>query len=324
MKSLLSVLLIVTVLALDEGLAQGQQPAKIPRIGVLANGSASRPGNQQSRTELTKGLEELGYINGKNIIIEFRNAEGNRKLLPDLVAELIRLKVSVIIPTGPTAMRPTMKATKEIPIVIVAGSPARWGWVTSRARPGGNITGLSSYVKGLVGKQMELLKEALPRVDRVAILKPLRRRRSIPDYQRAAQALGIELRPVDVPSRKDFDNAFTEITTMRPDVLISLRSTLTLGYARQIAQFALKNRIPLFADEEYFVESGGLMSYGVDFLGNWRRAAIYVDKILKGANPAFLPIEPPNLKFVLNLKTARKIGVTIPPEILLEANEIIR
>ena len=324
MRSLLSLVLIVTVLALDEGLAQGQQPAKIPRIGVLSNGSPNKTGSIRRRAALLGGLEELGYIHGKNIVVEYRYAKRNRKLLPDLVADLIRLKVSVIIPTGPTTMLPVLKATKTIPIVILTGGPRWRRYIKSDAEPGGNVTGLSSYAEGLEAKRMEMIKETLPAISRVVILDPPRKHRTIPDYQRAAQALGIGLEPIRVRNRKEFPSVFTKIEMMRPDALITIRNTVTRSYARQIAQFSIENRIPLFGDDSQFVVSGALMSYGVNYLANWRRAATYVDKILKGANPATLPIEPPQFELVINLKTASKIGVKIPPEILLEANEVIK
>ena len=325
MRSLFSLVLIIAVLLSVEPSAEGQQPAKIPRIGILYSGSASVPTRKRHSGEFLKGLKELGYINGKNIVIEYRFAEGKRKRLPNLVADLIRLKVSVIIPSGPTALRPALKATKTIPIVIVSGGKTTMrGYIKSFAEPGGNVTGLSSYAEGLVAKRMEMFKETFPAISRVVILDPPRRQRNIPAYQRAAQALGIGLEPIRVRNRKEFQSVFTKIVKMGPDALITIRNTLTFGYARKIAQFALENQFPLFGDDSRFVESGALMSYGVNYRANWRRAAVYVDKILKGANPATLPVEPPQLELVINLKTARKIGVTIPPEILLEANEVIK
>ncbi len=323
MNTILSALLIISVSALGTTPATPQDTQKIPRIGLLASGSPSTIGHQRHRQALLQGLEELGYVDGKNIIIEYRYANGKLSLLPELAADLIRLKVSVIIPTSSTALLPVLEATKSIPIVEVTANP-RLGYIKSYAEPGGNVTGLSSHAEGLEAKRIEILKESFPGISRVMILDPPRASRTIPEYQRAAQALGIGLEPIRVRNREEFSSVFAKIEKMHPDALITIRNTLTYRYAQQIARFAVENRIPLFADDRYFVESGALMSFGVNYRANWRRAAVFVDKILKGANPATLPVEPPELELVINLKTAEKIGVTIPPEILLEANEVIK
>lgn len=186
------------------------------------------------------------------------------------------------------------------------------------------MTGLTSRAEGLAAKRLNMLKELLPALTRVVILDPPRKQRTIPDYERAAQTKGIDLTPLRVRNREEFPSVLTKIQTIRPHALITLRNVLTFGYAREIAQFCGMNRIPLFGDDRFFTESGGLISFGVNYRGSWQRAAVFVDKILKGADPSTLPIEPPQLELVINLKTAEKIGVTIPPEILLEASEVIK
>ena len=325
MKRIIPLSLIFMMLALGAGPARGQQPPEVPRIGLLVSGSPT-PGHLRNRAALLSGLRELGYIEGKNIFIEYRYANGKRNLLPELAAELVRLKVAVIVPSGPTAIRHAMKATKTIPIVMPNGGskPVKAGFVKSLGRPGGNATGVAREIEGVKAKRMELLKEALPSVSRVAVLNVRRRKGFLEEYKQVARVLGVDVESVEFSSNEEFEEALARIATMQPDALIIVRTTITLRHASKIARFALKNRIPSMNDNRYFVEVGGLMSYGADYLAMWRRAAVYVDKILKGANPATLPVERSQLEIVINLKTARKLGVTIPPEILLEANEIIK
>ncbi|HEY8187313.1 MAG TPA: ABC transporter substrate-binding protein [Pyrinomonadaceae bacterium] len=327
MRVTLSVLLILTMLALLEDSASPQRQPQAPRIGLLVvSGSAATSGEQPIRHFFLPALQELGYVDGRSIIIEYRNAEGQIDRLPHLAADLIRLKVSVIVASGPLAIAPAMKATKTIPIVMVGGGdPVGRGFVKSLSLPGGNVTGLSSDARGSDGKRLELLKEAFPRIARVAILKPLGRRKvSVDNYERAARALGVNLETVDVHSPAELELALSKITSVRSDALITMREVLSIQYALQIAEFALKKRLLAMYEGEAFVKAGGLMSYDVNFQALWRRGAFYVDKILKGANPALLPVEMPEFKFVINLATAKKIGCTIPPEILLEANEVIK
>jgi len=323
MKSLLSLVLIVAVLALGNVPAIAQ--SQLPRIGRLGGGRAA--GKGANPKAFLQGLEELGYVVGKTILIEYRSYKGKRNLIPHLAAELVRLKVDLIFVSGPTALRPTMEVTKTIPIVTpnLGHDPVGWGFVKTLARPGGNVTGLSMGTKGLGSKRMELLKEAVPSVSRVVFLNPHRRSPTyLDEYKHAARKLGMELEVVNVRSHDDIEQAFVSITTMGADALIIERNSLTRRHPGQIGDFALKNRLPTMNNHRLFVKFGGLMSYGVNYPANWRRAAVYVDKILKGANPAILPVGPPQLELVINLKTAQKLGVNIPPEILLEANEIIK
>ena len=325
MKSLLSVLLIITVLALDEGLAQGQQSAKIPRIGVLSSGSASSRRAKKSFREIFEGLRDLGYTEGKNIVIEYRYADRKLDRLTHLATELVRLKVALIVAIGATTIGYAIKATKTVPIVMVGGGDAvSRGYVKSLAQPGGNVTGLSSYLEGQEAKRMELLKETLPAISRVAVLNSRKTKRAVGEYQRAGKALGMDVQVVNFQKAEEIENALSKIVAIHPDALIVISHTFTLRNGKKIVQFSLKNRIPALFPRKRFVRAGGLMSYHVNRLAMYRRTATYVDKILKGANPAILPVEPPQLELVINLKTARQIGVKIPPEILLEANEVIK
>ncbi|HEV8342653.1 MAG TPA: ABC transporter substrate-binding protein [Candidatus Binatia bacterium] len=318
MRTLIALLLIVSFLALAEQSARAQRPTQVPRIGILGSGPAFV-------AEFLQELRQLGYIEGKNIIVEYRFPKGNIELLPELAADLVRLKVSVIVASSPTASGPAIKATKTIPIVMVGGGdPVSRGFVESLSLPGGNVTGLSSDARGLDGKRLELLKETFPGIARVALLNPRRRKVSVDNYALAAKELGVDLETVDVQSPAEFARAFSKITLMSSDALITMREVLSIRHAQQITEFALKKRLPAMYESEEFVKAGGLMSYGVNYRALWRRAAVYVDKILKGANPAVLPVEPPQFEFVINLQTAKKIGRTIPPEILLEANEVIK
>ena len=325
MKSLLSVLLIVTILALDEGLAHAQQPAKIPRIGVLSSGSASSRRGQIVREIFLGGLRDLGYTEGKNIVIEYRYADGKLDRLTHLTTELVRLKVALIVARGATTIGYAIKATKTVPIVMYGGGDAvSRGYVKSLTQPGGNVTGLSSYLKGVEAKRMELLKETLPAISRVAVLNSRKTKRAVREYQRAGKALGMDVQVVNFQKAEELENALSNIAAIHPDALIVISHTFTLRNGKKIVQFSLKNRIPALFPRKRFVRAGGLMSYHVNRLAMHRRTAVYVDKILKGANPATLPVEPPQLELVINLKTARQIGVKIPPEILLEANHVIK
>lgn len=321
MKILYSLVLIIIVSTLASTPTTAQQ--QIPRIGLLSGGSFQ--GHERHRRELLQGLEELGYVEGKNIIIEYRYAERKRDLLPNLAAELVGLDVSLIVAGAPNAIRAAMKTTRTIPIVMVSGGNVlSRGFVESLARPGDNVTGLRTGVKGLGSKRMELIKETFPSVSRVTVLNPRRRKQAADDYKTAGKNLGIEVEVVDVRNSEDLKDAFERITKRRPDGLIAIRNELTIGHVKDITEFANRNKLVSMYQSEFFVEQGGLMFYGINYRKMWLRAAVYVDKILKGANPATLPVEPPQLELVINLKTAEKIGVTIPPEILLEANGVIQ
>ena len=278
-------------------------------------------------SSLLQGLEELGYVDGKNIIIEYRYANRDRKVLPELASELVRLGVDVIVPSGPTAVGPSIKATQTIPIVMPnGGDPVGQGFVKSFSEPGGNVTGMAGVAKGIRRKRLELLKEVFTRLSRVTVLvpDPTQRTHRIEQYIEAGKRLDVEIEPVGVSKREEFAQALSLITAKQPDALIVIRNTLTLNYAEQIADFAIRQRLPSMNEQGHFAVAGGLMSYSEDLPGNWRRAAVFVDKILKGANPAILPVEPPQLELIVNLNTAEKIGVKIPPEILLEATEVIK
>ena len=307
--------------------AQAQQPARIPRIGILIPASASF---YSARVEaFRQRLRELGYVEGKNIVIEYRYAEGKRERLPDLAAELVRLKVDVIVTTGPGAILAAKKASATIPIVFAAATdPVGTGLVSSLARPGGNITGLSLMAPDLDGKRLELLKEAFPKVARVAFLWQsggTRGNLALTDMEAAAKALGLKLLSLEVRSLDDFESAFARAKRERAQALITTTGGLINTQQRQVLDFAAKNRLPAMYHYSEFVEAGGLMSYGPDNTDLWRRAADFVDKILKGAKPADLPVEQPTkFEFLVNLKAAKQIGVTIPPNVLARADRVIK
>lgn len=327
MKTIFPLILLITVSALGTPQATGQEAKKIHRIGLLSSGAPTTPGHQRTRQAFLQGLEGLGYVDGKNIIVEYRYANRKRGALPGLAAELVRLGVDVIVPSGPTVVRPAMKATKTIPIVMPnGGDPVEQGFVKSFSRPGGNVTGVAGVAKGIRHKRVELLKETFPRASRVALLVPdPKRTERAEEYAEAGKKLGMEIDPIGVSRREEFEGAFSTIILKRPHALIVIRNTLTLNYAEQIAEFEIKNRLASMNEQGHFAVAGGLMSYSESLPAMWHRAAVFVDKILKGAKPADLPVEPPpKFEFVINLKTAEKIGVTSPPEILLEANEVIK
>jgi len=306
--------------------AQAQQPARIPRIGILVPTSAAF---FSARLEaFRQRLRELGYVEGKNIVIEWRYAEGKLERLPDLAAELVRLKVDVIVTAGPGILA-AKKASPTIPIVFAAApDPVGAGIVSSLARPGGNITGLSFMAPDLDGKRLELLKEAFPKVARVAFLwqsggpggnLPLT------DMEAAAKALGLKLLSLPVRSLDDFESAFARAKREGAQALITNTSGLINTQQRQVLDFAAKNRLPAMYPTSEFVEAGGLMSYAPSFADQWRRAADFVDKILKGTKPADIPVEQPmKFEFIINLKAAKQIGVTIPPNVLVRADKVIR
>ncbi|MSP41485.1 MAG: ABC transporter substrate-binding protein [Deltaproteobacteria bacterium] len=305
--------------------AQAQQPAGIPRIGILIAPSASFI---SARVEaFRRRLREIGYVEGKNIVIEYRYAEGKLEQLPDLAAELVGLKVDVIVTTAPGILA-AKKASATIPIVFAtAGDPVGSGYVSSLARPGGNITGLSMMTPDLDGKRLELLKEAFPMVGRVAFLWQRIAGGIVPltVMEAAAKALGVKLLSLEVRSLDDFDNAFARAKKERAQALITNPVSLINTQQRQVLDFAAKNRLPAMYAERQFVEAGGLMSYAPNGADQWRRAADFVDKILKGTKPAEIPVEQPmKFEFVINLIAAKQIGVTIPPNVLVRANKVIR
>ena len=306
--------------------AQAQQSAGIPRIGILLPTTASV---YLPRVEaFRRRLRELGYVEGKNTVIEYRYAEGTLERLPDLAAELVRLKVDVIVATAQGALA-AKKASATTPIVFGnASDPVRSGLVSSLARPGGNITGLSVMSADLDGKRLELLNEAFPKVARVAFLwEPgdSRGNRALTDMEAAAKVLRLKLLSLEVRGLDDFDSAFARAKRDGAQALITTTGPLVSTQLRQVLDFAAKNRLPAMYTNNEYVDAGGLMSYAPNQADLFRRAADFVDKILKGTKPADIPVEQPKkFEFIVNLKTARQIGLTIPPNVLARADKVIR
>jgi ABC-type uncharacterized transport system substrate-binding protein len=306
---------------------EAQQPTKVSRIGFLIAGS---PSDIPERTEaFRQGLRERGYVEGKNIVFEYRYAEGKLDRLPALAAELVRLKVDVILSGGPQSTRAAKEATVTIPIVMgFDNDPVGSGSVASLARPGGNITGLSTLAPEISGKQLELLKEIVPRLSRVAILGNSTdpgNAQVVGETERAAVALGLQHLYLDVRAPGDIETAFRAASKGRADAVLTLPSFLLTSQRKQLVDLAVKSRFPAIYDRREFVEDGGLMTYAVSSTDLFRRAATYVDKILKGAKPADLPVEQPTkFELVINLKAAKQIGVTIPPNVLARADKVIR
>ena len=306
-------------------LAEAQQQARIARIGWLASGSPS--GVAPLTGAFRKGLRELGYVEGKNIFIDYRYADGNPKRLPELAAEIVHLKVDVIVVAADPAIRAIQQATRTIPTVMVADDPLGLGFIASLARPGGNLTGLSFMSTELAGKRLELLKDTLPKLIRLAILRASTssHEQQAKQIEIAAQALSLQIQFATASSLDDLDNALSKIAEARAGALLVLRTSLFRTHTLRIKGFAEKTRLPTMYDDRVFVEAGGLMSYGTNTLAFYEHAATYVDKILKGAKPADLPVEQPTkFEFFINLKTARQIGLTIPPSVLARADRVIR
>ena len=327
MKHIVGLLVIFVTLAACGALAQAQQPTKVPRIGFL---SAISPSAVAARIEaFRQGLRELGYVEGKNIVIEYRYAEGKPDRLSALAAELVRLKVDVIVTGGPAVNRPAKEATVTIPIVLgFDNDPVGNGFVASLARPGGNITGLSTHYPEISGKQLELLKEIIPKLSRVAVfgnsIQP-GNPQALRETELAAGALGVQLQYLDVRGPEDIETAFREAKKGRAEALLVLGNVVVTSHPKQFVEFAAKSRLPAIYWSPEFVEAGGLMTYSVSINDLFQRAATYVDKILKGAKPADLPVEQPKkFELVINLKTANQIGLTIPPNVLARADRVIR
>lgn len=308
--------------------AGAQQAEKVPRIGYL---SGSPPSAIAEHNEaFRQGLRELGYMEGKNIVIEWRSAEGKRDRLPALATELVHLEVDVIVTAGPLVTRRAKQATSTIPIVMAQDpDPVGNGFVASLARPGGNITGLSRIAPGLTGKQMELLKEIVPTLSRVAVFGTSTRpgnAQTLREVELAAGAFGVKLQFLDILSPKDIETAFQAAVSERADgALWFVTGSIGNPHRKKIAELAVSSRLPVIYFQRGEVEAGGLMSYGVNVVDLHRRAAVYVHKILKGANPAILPIEQPtDFELVINLKTAAQLGLTIPDSALFKADRVIR
>jgi putative ABC transport system substrate-binding protein len=324
-KAALPSILVAVVLLAVGVIAQAQQPKKVPRIGFLAAPSQSF---FSARAEgFRQGLRDLGYIEGKNILIEYRYAEGNQGRLPDLAAELVSLKVDVIVASGAGGLA-AKNATQTIPIVFASvPDPVATGLVDSLARPGGNVTGLSNLAPELSGKRLELLKEIVPKITRVAFLwsSGTGNRVTEKETRAAARALGLQFQSLELHDSKDFDTVFEAATKNRAQALLTSTSSFLNTHQARIIEFATKNRLPAMYGEPEFVDAGGLMSYTPNAADLFRRAAVYVNKILKGAKPADLPVEQPKkFEFVINLKTAKQIGVTIPPNVLARADRVIK
>jgi len=307
--------------------ARAQQPAKLPRIGYLdvASISSEAARNQAFR----QGLGELGYVEGKNIVIEWRSAEEKPDRLPALAAELVRLKVDVIVTSGSSVTRAAKAATHTIPIVMAQDNdPVGNGFVASLARPGRNITGLATLAPEISGKRLELLKEIVPKISRVAVLgtsSAPSNTQNLKETELASGAFGMKLQYLDVLSPKDIETAFQAAGKERADAVLALGGFVLASQRAQIAVLAVKSRLPVISWRSDFVEAGGLMSYGVSLLDLDRRAATYVDKILKGAKPADLPVaQPTKFELVINLKAAKQIGLTIPPNVLARADKVIK
>jgi putative tryptophan/tyrosine transport system substrate-binding protein len=329
MKKAAVPILVAVILLTVEVVTEAQQPTKVPRIGYLSNTDAA---TDSARAEgIRLALRELGYMEGQNIAVEYRYAEGRRDRYAELAAELVRLKVDIIVVAGGTPqLRAAKNATKTIPIVMTGGGadPVEDGIVESLARPGGNVTGITNLTRELGGKRLELLKEAVPKLVRVAVLYdpalPGAAREVKEDLPVAARALVLTIRSWEVRDANGFERVFAELKKDRPDGLnVITAGQLMRANGKRIADFALKSRLPSVYGSREFVDAGGLMSYGADIADSYRRVAYYVDRILKGAKPADLPVEQPTkFELVINLKTAKQIGLTIPPEVLARANEV--
>jgi putative tryptophan/tyrosine transport system substrate-binding protein len=304
--------------------AEAQQTKKVARIGYLTLGPpSSSPSNLNA---LREGLRQLGYVEGQNIIIEYRYAESRTERFPDLVADLLRLKVDMIVASGTQANLAAKRGTGTIPIVMAnSDDPLGSGLVKSLARPGGNVTGFSSMGQELGGKRLELFREAFPKVRRLAVLWHTTANPAFRQMQTPAQTLGFKILSLEVGGPDDFDNAFAMVTRERSDGLFTVTAAFMTVNRKRIVKFATKNRLPAIYHNEQFVEDGGLMSYAASIRDLHHRAATYVDKILKGAKPAELPVEQPTkFEFVINLKAANEIGLTIPPNVLARADKVIK
>ena len=329
MKNKTTVLTLCAMLFALCSSATAQQPKKVPRIGYLSNGD---PATESTRSEgIRVALRERGHIEGQNIAIEYRYTEGKRDRLPELLAELVRLKVDIILVSGDIPVRAAKNATKTIPIVMLGtgSDPVEAGHVESLARPGGNVTGITNLTRELGGKRLELLKEAVPKVARVAVFYDPALPPSVLEVKEllpvAARALGLTLQPWEVRRADGFEKVFAALNKQRPDGLYVSGGPLMAANRKRIADFALKTRLPSMYSSREAVDVGGLMSYGADLAESYRRVADYVDKILKGAKPADLPVErPTKFELVINLKTAKQIGLTIPQSMLYRADKVIR
>jgi len=307
--------------------AEAQQAKEIPRIGLLISGG--RTATAPLADAFRQGLRELGYVEAKTIALEVRWGEGKQNRIAGLASELLQLNVKIIITGGGSALLAAKKTTSQVPIVMLTGrDPVQAGYVASFSRPGGNITGLTTIASDLTSKRLELLKEVVPRLSRVAILWDPEARTGPPQFKEAgvaARSLGLKLQSLEVRSRDDIESAFRVATRVGAQALIPIRSPLTVTWGKFISTLAIENRLPVIYDDRVFMKSEGFMSYGTNISDVFRRAATFVDKILKGAKPADLPVErPTKFDLVVNLKRAKQLGITIPPAVLYRADKVIK
>jgi putative ABC transport system substrate-binding protein len=327
-KAAVLTILVAVILIAGAVLGDARQPAKIPRIGYLIAGSPSSSGARSDA--FRQALRELGYVEGKNILIEYRHTEENLDRLTELAADLVRLKVDIIVSSGPIPTRRAKEATTTIPIVMTQDpDPVGNRFVASLARPGGNVTGLSTLAPELNGKRLELLKEVIPKLSRVAVFGTSTypgNAQSLREVELAAGGFGVKLQYLDVLDPKDIETAFRAASKGRAEaVLMMAAGGVVAGHRTEIVELAVKSRRPVMYSNSQYVEAGGLMTYGVSITDLVRRAATYVDKILKGAVPADLPVEQPRkFEFIINLKAAKQIGLTIPPNVLARADKVIK
>jgi len=319
--------LLATVFLVTASFAEAQQTKKIPRIGFLGSGSPST--QKVSFDAFHQGLRELGYIEGQNIAIEYRYAEGKQDRFPELAAELVRLRLDVIVTSGTQMTLAVKQASSTIPIVVGgAGDLVGMGLVASLARPGGNVTGSTNIDPDLSAKRLELLKESFPKLSRVAVLYREGSRgddHELKETQAAARTLKIQVQPLAVKDPSQFSDTYAAMKKERAAALIIFHGSFTSFHKQQLVELAAKNRLPTMTGQSDWADNGALLSYGPDRLEGWRRAAYFVDKILKGAKPADLPVhQPMKFELIINLKTAKQIGLTIPPNVLVRADKVIK
>ena len=316
--------LLATIVLTTAPVVEAQQLGKLPRVGVLFIGGRDQPHLEAFR----QGLRDLGYLEGKNVLLEYRYAEGKLERLGELAAELARDKVDVIVTTAVNSAIAAREVTKTIPIVVTSGNLVEVGLAKSLASPGGNVTGMTTMASDLSGKRIEILKETLPKMNRVGALWTPREPERDTGYeqtQAAAKALSLRLHSVQVRTANDLEVAFVEMAKARDHGFVVVLSPLATLNSKRIVELALKHRLPGMFPTRQFAEEGGLMAYGTSIADLYRRAATYVDKILKGRTPAELPIEQPTkFEFVINLKTAKQIGLTIPPNVLVRADRVMK
>jgi putative ABC transport system substrate-binding protein len=319
---------VLLLLATPLAAVTAQPREKVPRVGYLTAGSQSDQGRQRRFEAFRQGLRELGYVEGQNIAIESRWAEGKDNRYPALTADLVRLKVDVIVAVGGAASKAAQQATRMIPIVMsLVNDPLESGLVPSLARPGGNVTGISLMAPDLVGKQFGVLKEVVPKLSRVALLRNPANPASaaqLREAEAAARALGVRLQTLEARSPQEIESAFAAMTRERAGALVVLTDSIFTNQRRQIAALAAERRLPAVYGNSEHAEAGGLVAYSANFLDLERRAATFVDKILKGAKPGDLPVEQPTkFELIVNLKTAKALGLTIPPSLLQRADQVI-